>query len=91
MKYLVHYKFDKEHLDKVIEMFQKAQSRPDPENYPKPISPTYYFHNKFEGFTIQEVENEQQIINYHIYWHKYLDSTWKSVSESLDFIKTYKK
>ena len=51
----------------------------------------YYYHNKMEGFTIYEVENEEQIINYHLYWIDLMDSSWKSISESVDFIKIYKK
>lgn len=91
MKYMVHYKVEKENLDKVIELFQKAMTRSDPENYPKRLSPTYYFHNKIEGFTVVEAENEEQIINYHLYYWPYMDSTFKSISESIDFIKKYKK
>ena len=91
MKYFVHYKFDPKNLDKVIELFQKAQNRPDPENYPKSLAPTYYFHNKMEGFTVYEAETEEQIINYHVYWFPLMESTWKSISESVDFIKKYKK
>ena len=91
MKYMVKWSFEAENLDKVIELFQKSLKRSDPENYPKGLSSNYYYHNKFEGFTVVEVENEDQIINYHIYYQPYLNSTFKSIGESVDFIKKYKK
>ena len=91
MKYLVYWKFKAEDLDKVIELFMEAEKRSDPENYPKALSPTYYLHNKFEGIRIVEVEREEQIINYHVYYQPYLESTFKSVSNSIDFIKAYMK
>ena len=91
MKYLVHWKIEKKDLDAVIERFMKIPERPNPEKYPKTVAGPYYFHNKMEGFTIYEVDNEEQIINYHIYWIDLMDTSWKSISESMDFIKTYKK
>jgi len=91
MKYYIHWKINREDLDKVIDRFMKAEKRSDPENYPKPLSPTYYFHNKFEGFMLVEVEREEQIINYNIYYHDVMETVFKSIGESIDFIKAYKK
>jgi len=87
MKYMVKWSFEAENLDKVIELFQKSLKRSDPENYPKSLSSNYYYHNKL----VVEVENEDQIINYHLYYQPYLNTTFKSISESVDFIKKYKK
>ena len=89
MIYICYWEMCPEDLDKVIPLFQemvKLRGKPD---YPKELFATYGFSGQMKGFTIYEVDNEQQRINHYIHYHPYLKLKWVPLMEAKDFIKTY--
>jgi hypothetical protein len=91
MKYICYWEFCPEDLDKIIPLFQKMRELRESPDYPKALSPTYGFSGQMSGFTLYEVENEQQKINHYLHYHPLIKFKWKPLMEATDFITTYMK
>ena len=91
MKYICYYEYDPKDLDEVIDRFMKMIPLRDTADYPTAISTTYGLGGQDKGFTIYEVDNQQQLINHHIHYTPVLKLKWIPLMESTDFVTTYRK
>jgi hypothetical protein len=89
MKYICYFEFDPEDLDKIIPLYDKMRELRGKPEYPKGLTPTYGFGGQTSGFTLYEVENEQQIINHGLHYHPYMELKWKPLVLGADFVKAY--
>lgn len=91
MKYICYYEFNPKEMDEVIARFQKMLELRGKPEYPTAVSPTYGFGGQDKGFTLYEVDNQQQIINHHLHYHPVLKLKWLPLMEASDFVATYMK
>ena len=91
MKYICYWEMCPEDIDKVIPLFQKMRELTGKPDYPKELSPTYAFSGQTKGFTLYEVENDQQRINHYLHYHPLLKIEWIPLSEATDVVATYLK
>ena len=91
MKYMLHWEFCPEDIDKVIPLFRKMQELRESKDYPTAFLSTYAFAGQTSGFTLYEVDDPQQISNFYFHYHPHMKMKWKPIIEGNDVVATYLK
>jgi len=91
MKYICYWEIKPEDFDKVIPLFQKMLELRGTPGYPKGITPTYGFPGQMSGFTLYEVEDEEQMRNHYLHYHPLIKFEWKPLTLATDLVETYMK
>lgn len=92
MRFIVYYEFCPEDFDKVITKMRKLQEerKKYPGKYPKTLFPPQVT-GYCKGFTLFDVENEEQRARIGMHYFPELKLKWVPISNSSDIIELYLK
>ena len=92
MKYIVHWKFCLEDIDKVIAKNVKAAEirEKEPDRFPKYLFPPQYT-GPGKGFSLVEVTDPAQFTNAHVYWFPEMKLKFKPCDDVSKWIELYMK
>jgi len=90
MKYILYWEFPPEDIEKAIMQFHQLMElqATGAKDFPKALSPTYGFPGQTKGFTLYEVENDEQLNNFWLHF-ELMDMEWVPISEVAEFAALY--